>query len=49
MQTDSNRYRLTAIIFSLCIPAFGLAQEDTTDEERQPDPEAAATDAAVTE
>ncbi|MDE0419808.1 MAG: TonB-dependent receptor [Gammaproteobacteria bacterium] len=48
MQSDSN-YRLTAIIFSLCIPAFGLAQEATTDEERQPDPEAAATDAAVPE
>ena len=44
MQTDSNRYRLAAIILSLCIPAFGLAQEATTDEQQQTDPDAAATE-----
>ena len=43
MQPDSIRYRLTAIILSLCIPAFGLAQEATTDEQQQAAPEAADT------
>jgi len=42
MQTKSNHYRLTPIILSLCIPAFGLAQETSTDDQQpvQPDSEA---------
>lgn len=37
MQTKSNRYRLTAIILALCIPAFGLAQETSTSDQQQVD------------
>ncbi|MDE0193353.1 MAG: TonB-dependent receptor [Gammaproteobacteria bacterium] len=44
MQTKSNRYRLAAIIFSLCIPVFGLAQETSTDEQQPVEPDSEATE-----
>ena len=49
MQTKSNRYRLTAIILTLCIPASGLAQETDPEVQEQADAEAEAADAATTE
>ena len=44
MQSKSNHFRLTAIILFLCIPAFGLAQETSTDDQQQVEPDPAATE-----
>ena len=40
MRTKFDRCRLTAITLSLCIPAFGLAQETEPDEQEQAEAEA---------
>ena len=43
MQTKSNHYRLTPVILSLCIPAFGLAQETSTDDQQPVESDSEAT------
>ena len=49
MRTKFNRCRLTAITLSLCIPAFGLAQETEPDEQEPAEAEAEVADAAAAE
>ena len=49
MQTKSSHYCLTAIILSLCIPAFGVAQETSTDDQQQVEPDPAATEEEAVE